>query len=378
MEFVKKLVLDDPEVERGIREGLFDVIGGLVKDKKNSIMKHLVEVPGEGAVDLANVLPPLAKVTAVASVLNLGVSVAGFAYMGYKLNQVQRAIQGLRASLSHIEGSLASLSSELHVLRLLAESNQTAMNDLQKAVNELHRLILMREFIELSADIVHRGRFLETPYAESIKVASRARQTFADQVSRLAPALDGQTLLLWEVSVRGWAVATATEVQLLLECGRASEAVSLGIEEANTFRSCGQNWAKVLLSDEKHQALQTAYRFTAPRLRNMIAAEQVDRVARLSPMDRDRGEGEVRRAKGDVEVEFSLAWVSALSPAWDADQKLRAELLDGMSDLAERLEARVAFAKLCQQTGKRPSDIFPSSTLPGVYVLEMVDGSASR
>ena len=83
-----------------------NVIGhGLTYHKLTGIEKTLSAAMG------------LTQIAAGASVLNLGVSIAGFAYMGYKLHQIQKTLghiqQSMEAGFDRLESSLNRIENKL-------------------------------------------------------------------------------------------------------------------------------------------------------------------------------------------------------------------------------------------------------------------------
>lgn len=70
----------------------------------------------------------LSQISAGASVLNLGVSVAGFVYMGYELHQIQNSLDTIQKSMdagfNQIDERLEVLSGQLAYLHWLVEDNR--------------------------------------------------------------------------------------------------------------------------------------------------------------------------------------------------------------------------------------------------------------
>src|SRR4028118_1157106 len=114
------LLVNNPEIIKGLLDGSMQRYGSVIRwaagtENGGQIVRHLAETPGLtsklttvpfspilGGVDvighglryhklmgiektLSSVMG-LTQITAAASVLNLGVSIAGFVYMGYKLD----------------------------------------------------------------------------------------------------------------------------------------------------------------------------------------------------------------------------------------------------------------------------------------------------
>ena len=315
----------------------------------------------------------LTQIAAGASVLNLGVSIAGFAYMGYKLNQIQNSLNNVQKSLEagfhRIEERL-DLSSQLAYLHLLVEHSTQEQQRISKAILELHRTILMKEIADLQAEILDRSRYPDAPARDALKVASRVRIVLCDQAMQAKPALEAQTMLMADVATQGWAVAAATEAYLLLETGQIDEAQQLLAFEVPKFKNIAFEWSDALVADERSQ-LATAYRFAAPHFKEHINPERTERIAYISSLDSSLSKDQIRRKKKDAELEFEMSYSSEFDRKWTYRQIAVAEYLDALSELLARLESLQAFANTCKSRGVKSSrDILPGDNAePGLYFL---------
>ena len=194
------LLVNNPEIIKGLLNGSMQRYGSVIRwaagtVKAGQIIRHLAEFPGLtsklmtvpfspilGGVDvighglsyhklmgiektLSSVMG-LTQITAGASVLNLGVSIAGFAYMGYKLHQIQQNLGHIQqsmeegfnrveAGLNRIENNLIAgfnhidnrlnrvdeglniISGQLAYLYLLVEDSRQKQKSLAKAISHL-------------------------------------------------------------------------------------------------------------------------------------------------------------------------------------------------------------------------------------------------
>ncbi len=316
----------------------------------------------------------ITQIAAGASVLNLGVSIAGFAYMGYKLNQIQNSLDNIHKSMeagfNRIEDSLDNLSGQLAYLHLLVQHSRQEQQRLGTAISELHRTFLIKEIADLRAEILDRSRYPASPARNTLKTASRVRMVFSDQVMQAKPELDAQTMLNTDVALQSWAVATATEAHLLLETGHIRDARDLLALEVPRFRGVAVRWADALLADERPQMV-TAYRFAAPHFKEHISNNRIERIAYISSVDSSLSNVQVRRRKNDAELEFEMFYNFQRNEKWTYQQIVVAEYLDALSELLARLESLQAFADFCESRGVKSSrEILPgASTEPGIYVL---------
>ncbi|MDJ0633701.1 MAG: hypothetical protein QNJ34_10990 [Xenococcaceae cyanobacterium MO_188.B29] len=411
-------LIKDPAIIQGLLNGTLKRYGGVIREVGNppSIVRHLVETPaltnnlmtvaanpalgaakiatdavGQGITihklnrvsnqinqvqQMLNPILGLSQIAAGASVLNLGISAVGFAYMGYKLHQIQNSLgkmqQSMEAGFKNIDERLDILSGQLAYLHLLVEQNRQGQIYLSQAINELHRTILIKEIAELRAELIAKDRFPDTSIQSALKVASKVRMVMSDQALQIIPELEPQKILLVDVATQGWAVATATEAHLLLEIGKFEETQELLALEVPRFKQNAEQWANNLLDLERSE-LNTAYRFTAPVFKQHISQERVDRIADISLVDRNLSLEKKQEKLDDIAVEFQMSYASQFDRQWVYRQVAIAEYLDNLSELSARLESLQAVADLCQKKEVQTSlDLLPQDTdKPMWYLLPL-------
>lgn len=402
------LLANNGHLIQGLLEGSLRRFGGVIRDASNGrIVKHLLEAPGisdvlmrapvpnllggvRGVIDavghgvtihklnvvqktLSSVLQ-VSQVAAAASVLNLGVSVAGFAYMGYKLNQLQKSMSAMQermdAGFDRVDTKLDAIAGQLNYLFLLAEANASEQRRISTSLTEIHRAFLVAEFAELQSWLDQLSRFPDDSPKEAIRAASKVRRTFSDQALRATPEFEPHIMLVADISIRGWVVATATEANLLMAMGQHRDARQLVENEHPRFSQLTENWTSALLTDKRPE-LQTAYRFEAPRFHEYILPERVERIARVHLQDRKLTPDRRIRAANEAALELEMSHNASLDEQWKRSQLALAEYLDGLSELSSRLESVGAFAEECEVRGVNSSrDVLPGPDVPpGVYVL---------
>jgi len=404
-----------PEIMRGLMDGTLKRCGGVVRDSGTGrIVKHLVESPnftrnlinlpsspitsgarlavdavGQGITinKLNNVQQSLqtlqgtassilgmSQIAAGASILNLGVSIAGFLYMNHKLDQLRSSINNLQTSVdegfSRIDNRLDVLSHQLGYIQLIVQHSRQEQQVLSKAVTELHRAILIQEIANLQAELHNLSRFPDSSPKDSLKATTKSRIFLSDQALQVEPNLDARSLMISDVAIQGWAASTATEVYILLDNGLIQEAKQVIDTEVPRFRDAANRWAKALLKAE-HPELSTAYRFADPKFRNDILPERVERIARISPADSSLSKEQITSKKKDVEVEFDMSYSSQYDESWKNSQIGVSEYLDSLSELADRLESVQAFANLCEDRDVKSSRelLPPKDTKPEIYII---------
>lgn len=428
------LLVNNPEIIKGLLNGSMQRYGSVIRwaagtENGGQIFRHLAETPGLtsklmtvpfspilGGVDvighglsyhklmgiektLSSVMG-LTQITAGASVLNLGVSIAGFAYMGYKLHQIQQNLGHIQQSmeegfnrveaglnriennlivgfnhidnrLNRVDEGLNIISGQLAYLYLLVEDSRQKQKSLAKAISHLHQAMLIKEIAALKAELYDRSLFPDESPRSAIKTASSVGLFLSNQAMQATPELDAEIMLNADVSIQGWAVAIATEANLLLEIGKHQEAKELLALQIPQFKQVAERWGKALINDE-NTYLSTAYRFTNSRFKNHITSERVERITEISPSDRTLSPDQIRGKKTNVDVEFEMSYSSAkFDQTWTHRQIAVAEYLDGLSELSARLEGLESFANLCESKGVKSSrEILPGpDTEPGIYIL---------
>lgn len=177
-------------------------------------------------------------------------------------------------------------------------------------------------------------------------------------------------MLVADISIRGWVVATATEANLLMDMGQHRAARQLIENEHPQFAKLAEHWAEALLADERPQ-LRTALRFDTPRFRPFVMPQRVERVARIYGPDRGLSSERRHRVSKEAALELEMSHYAALGEDWTHRQLAVAEYLDGLSELSSRLETVGAFAGECEVRNlpSRREALPGPEAQPGIYVL---------
>jgi len=315
------------------------------------------------------------QIAAGASVLGLGVSIAGFAYMGYKLHQTQKSITQLQQTVNQgftrIEDILGQMSAQLAYIHLLLEDNRQQQQRIIDAIAHLHQAFLIREIANLQAELENLKRFPDDSPQAALKVATAARIFLANQATQIQLQPEPNNLLLVDIATQGWAVATATEAQLLLKHGHIQDAQDLLRETVPQLQHHAENWGRTIIHDPRPE-LNTAQRFATPLFKPHITAERVDRIIRISPIDQNLGSDRAHRKRTEAEVELTMSRTKPqIDQHWQRRQIALAEYLDTISELTARLDSLLAFADLCAAQNVKSSTqlLPPADAQPGLYLL---------
>jgi hypothetical protein len=380
----------------GIASFAVDIIGHGMNYHISSQMNKKID----GMQQTLGQVMGLTQIAAGASVLNLGVSIAGFAYMGYQLHKVQQKLGVIQQTmetgfqqvelslqrlgnqmtegftvvlngLNHLDNRLDEVSGQLNYLYLLVEDSRQKQNSLAKGISNLHKAMLIEKIAELNAKLTNLKRFPNQSPIPAIETASAVRLFLGSQAMQSTPELDAELMLNTDVSIQGWAVATATEAQLLLEIGQHQEARQLLAEEVPKFQQVANSWGTELISNN-NSALATSYRFTGSPFKEYITEERIERIKQISPADLNLNDDQIRRKKNEVEVEYQMTYApKRYNQTWQHQQIAIAEYLDTISELTARLDSLQSFALLCEQKGVKSSkELLPDENAkPGLYLL---------
>ena len=346
----------------------------------------------------------LTQIAAGASVLNLGISIAGFAYMGYKLHQVQKSLGYLQQTmdagftrvetrldqisdqvnqgfmivlkgLNHLDDRLTNISGELNYLYLLVQDSRQKQESIAKSISNLHKALLIKEISSLQAELNDLKRFPNESTRQALKTASRVRLFLGSQALQSTPELEAELMLNTDVAIQGWAVAIATEAHLLLEIGQYQEARQLLAEEVQKFQRVAHNWGQQLINNNS-PALSTAYRFSAAPFKSYVQPERVARITGISGQDTQLTADQIRQKKNQADVEFEMSYApQRYNQTWLYQQIALAEYLDTLSELTARLDTLQDFAALCENTGVKSSkELLPDAdSKPGLHLLPICE-----
>ena len=415
-------LIADPTIIQGLIDGSLVRYGGVIRnaagtEQGGQIVRHLTESSGftnqlmnlpfspvmgsaslatnaighattfnqlVGLQQTASSILGFSQIAAGASVLNLGVSIAGFAYMGYKLHQTQKAINNLQKSMdagfNRVEERLDQLSGQLAYLHLLVEDSRQKQQDLHNAITDLHKALLIQKIADLQAELETLKRFPNDSPKAPLKTAASVRLFLASQAMQAPLQDEANTLMLVDVSTQGWAVATATEANLLLQHGYIEDAQEMLDLEVPRFQEHANHWAKTLLNTERSE-LATAQRFATPYFQDKITSERVQRIIAISPSDNNLSSEKAYQKRLDAKVELTMTRTQPyITEQWKHRQLALAEYLDTLSELSSRLDSLRDFAQLCaEQDVSSSHDLLPDEKAkPGLYLLPNNHASGER
>ncbi|MBW4499260.1 MAG: lipase family protein [Scytonema hyalinum WJT4-NPBG1] len=303
-----------------------------------------------------------------ASVLNLGISLAAFAHMNKKLNQIQLAINNLQPFMA--EG-FNRIEDRLEILCFHVEQIQKQQDNIFEEIYYLRQERLNENISTLKAAVETKISCPDIPNGIIFNRIFELIDSFSTKAQIQQPALSSRSILLADIAMKGWASATAILAYFLLENGQIDKAENLLNNQVTEFRNTTRKWAANLIN-HKYSEIATAYRFTAPVFKNKnITREQVDRIAYISPVDQGLSKDEIEEKRDYVQIAFKLTEnrEELNNPEWIETQIFVVKYLDTLSELLARLESLLDFTHFCKSKGVSIHDILPDHDAePGLYL----------
>lgn len=259
-----------------------------------------------------------------------------------------------------------------HRIQKLVEDSRQKQQELHDAITDLHKAFLIQKIADLQAELETLKRFPNDSPKAALKTATSVRLFLASQAMQAPLKDDANTLMLVDVSTQGWAVATATEANLLLQHGYIQDAQEMLHLEVPRFQEHANHWANTLLNTERSE-LATAHRFATPYFQKEITSERVQRIINISPSDHNLSAEKADQKRLDAEVELQMSRTRPqITEQWKHRQLALAEYLDTLSELSARLDGLLSFAQLCEQEGvKNSHDLLPNhQAKAGIYLLK--------
>jgi len=352
--------------------GLLRVAPG--RPNAGQIAAHLRDVLVDPAPSVMSSALQMSQVAAAASVLNLGVSVVGFAVLAHKMGKLQDSVNALseltQRNHDDVMGALGVLSTQLIELRFIALDSRELLAATLDEVRRVRRDLLDSYLARVATEI----DLLRRQEHPSEAVVHGALRTFGetrrwlDQTIRAFPAhaRDDAHWLDRLVRFRVWSLAGVAEMQLLRRTGADVDAADLARQLGTTSRAWAHEWRDALLPAQEFSG---AFRFAHGAFKEM-PREVYARLVRLH-------DGTILGGTDGRELEGRMAVARAmptLGGAWVDRQLAVGGLLDFAEEVTARLESTGIELTMCVEQGLRYQDW---ETLPvpaghrGIAVIEM-------
>ncbi len=367
-----------PELVQRVASGELVRHGGVLRwaahhPSAGRIAAHLREVPGASPATLID--PPLpisatlrlANVAAAAGVLNLGVSVAGFAIIAHRIGRLQSSVNELLAASerrhAELSGVLLRLSDQLVELRLLALEHRDVTDAILDEVRQARRDLVDSYIARVLTEV---GLLQRSPTIDGAR-AEQALRTFAESRRWFEQTMErGGAWLDRLVRFRGWCMASACELALLRRVGEDRGAARLARELATSGRRIASSWRDELLPSAEFGGV---FRYSHSRF-GRLPREVYERLVRLHDgtilVDSDRRELQSRIAVAEQMPRLGDAWV---------DQQIAvASMLDFVEETTARVESTADALEMCADEELRYRDweaLEAPPTAMGLCVVEV-------
>lgn len=365
-----------------LRVGPGDALG-----RGGQIVAHLRDLPGTQLPQVSQALQQVSQlgqlatafsgVAAVTGVLNLAVSVAGFAIMNKKLNQLSGELHDLRAlverQMDRVDGKLDVLNDRLVDLGLLVYAVKGDTAVLRSDLAEVARLLDADRLARLAPILtrLENGEYAgKTHLADQAVDSLRELQWFFETAITQQPAQEVSTRLVRDLAYfQAWATAIAVEARLARLAGNTAQAARTVEAGLARFAPTARSYASVLMGEAPATLL-------IPRMSTYVRPADVIRwvsfvrgqdlvpteVLPLLTSERD----EFLRARGTTPARyFDDADTQAL--------QVRAAATERLIGTVERLDTYLLELQLCERES-RPMDhwenlSFAEPATSGVYAL---------
>lgn len=297
----------------------------------------------------------LSGVGAAASVLNLGLSAAGFYIMNQKLNGLQRSVNTLtdiardtRDAVAGVDAKLDRLSLHVIELRFVALEHGEHMSNILEAVYDIKNALnaesfatLQQQLNELGAD----GAIGQDRYKTIFDKVNYVRLKFENEVAsrRLQPTNDPRRFIDTLHIFRGWALAADIEISLERRFGNLDRAADRAYEFAATTRGWTTAWTEELFPIKE---LGGVGRFGHSCFDDRILDEE---IRRLYSAQRG-GLISLRDAKWDADdaaLIVARTFGTSSMKDWSSRQIALMNVVDMLEETAERMEGRAAETAYC-------------------------------
>jgi hypothetical protein len=362
------LAAEQIDILEGLQNGDLRRFGGVIRKSPGSpdggeIVAHLrdlfnqngqhspVQLPdspsplsGKASRALSKTLQ-LSQVTAAASVLNLGVSIAGFAYLAKRMNSLQADIATLETKIQNglddIDEKLDRVLRRIEEVRYIVKANHVQGKTLLREVRAIRRSLFGQQKGELLAalEMVDVGESVIEDHLQTLK---KVRHAMEEELRNPPPFRNVHQLVDIGMRLRVWAMAAAAEALALVRLNK-EDAAAQQYEAAGGFAlKCGRNWVNRGLPDPD-------WTLWANRAFEESVAE--DRLFRLASLfEDDLSRSRLRRMTGQGAVQHD-PYVSQLTDAEKRKHEGLAALADTSVEIGHRMKSNAAELHFCQDQG---------------------------
>ncbi|TNE43153.1 MAG: hypothetical protein EP343_34670 [Deltaproteobacteria bacterium] len=221
----------------------------------------------------------MSSVAAAASVLNLGVSIAGFAYLSYQMSQLKQSLSQVERTLEqgfqNMGQRFDSVELRLEDIYLLSAGNQALSKEILYEVQALRDEFFEQQRGRLLAAL-EMARLNPATHTDNLRVFKETKFGLEDGLLRNLQRQNLREVVGLSGRFRLWSIATAAEGQSLLEMEHLHEAEQLFRSAANHSFACAEQWLTSIL-DGRSWGL-----FGHSKFGDLIQEERLRRIAALA------------------------------------------------------------------------------------------------
>jgi hypothetical protein len=219
-------------------------------------LDQLVRPPADNPPMQMGQLLNLQSLTAVTSMVNLGVSVAGFAYTAYQLHQVREGIDRLQRltqrGFEHMDGRFDDVTRRLEELVILQRAGLLLTSEIRAAVEDVRSLLQASLEARLTASLESLRDLSAPDLGAHLTKIKEVRATCEAYMRELTPRLNGsrQPIVSAAWAHRLWAGAAGSEVDILRSMQLGEAARSSADRSVEFSVSIAVDWLGSALDEE--------------------------------------------------------------------------------------------------------------------------------
>lgn len=274
--------------------GVLRIAPGDSKGRGGQIAAHLQDRPGFNPADLGQVSPlatTFSGVAALTGVLNLGVSIAGFAIMNNKLNKLTEELRELQAvtqdGFSRVDARLDQLEAHLLDIKLVTCRTAVEVVDLRHDVADIGRLLDAERFARLAmlAERVCEGKSLDDParFAVLTDGFAELRHFFSLALGGRPPEALNLKFVRDLGYFQAWSATLALEAQCYWASGNLDEGLARFGANLVPYADSARRYATALVGS-------VPGRFLAPGVEDVRSETFVRWMQHIEPVPGTKGE----------------------------------------------------------------------------------------
>lgn len=327
---------------------LRDMFGGQGDGSPTQLPNAPSPLSGQASQALSKTLQ-LSQVAAAASVLNLGVSIAGFAYMAKRMNDIQRDLatleQRMEDGFDHIDEKLDVVLRRIEEVRYIVKANHVQGEMLLEEVRAIRDALFGQQKGELLAalEMVDVG---ESELEDHLQTFKTVRYAMEEELRNPPAFRTVHRLIEVGMRFRVWTMAAAAEALVLARLNE-EEAAARRYQEAGNFAlERGRQWVNRGLPDPD-------WTLWANRaFEESISEDRLHRLASLFEDDLSRSR--LRGMKGEGAVQHD-SYVSKLTDEEKRKHEGLAALTDTAVEVGHRLKSNATELHFCRGHGISPT-----------------------